>query len=81
MATMESEPVKWRWLVGVSLRMAGIILIGLLLGAGIDAFPALIGSIVPLSAEWAHTFTTGGQTLVHLTALATAILYGILATR
>lgn len=79
MATMASKPVEWRWFFGVSLRMAGIILIGLLLGAGIDGFLALLGGIVPLSSDWAHTLTTGGQTLVQLTALATAILYGILA--
>lgn len=81
MALRQPERIDWPWLAGVSVRMAGIILLGMLLAAGVDAFLALIGGVFPLMDGWARRLESGSRTLLHLTALATAILYGLLSAR
>lgn len=79
MTTRHSDPIDWPWLAGTGVRVAGIIPVGMLLAAGLDPLLALVGGSVPSTADWASRLASGGRTLLHQTAPATAILYGLLS--
>lgn len=81
MVAKTSDSIDWPWLVSVGVRMAGIILIGMFFGAALDAFLALIGGGIPITDDWAYHIESAGKTFFQLTALAIAILYGILSAR